>query len=127
YFDSVHLIADEQKLSALRVELLDLLPSDSARLRDWLRDNRVVFPGCEGEVAAQMMRLAKQALNGSSTDMSELRPVVVSNAGSKPAASKPRKRPLDLLAASGGVPEPQHQRQRHEQVDETAPLQLALF
>jgi len=125
YLDTVHIITDDQKLSVLRTELLKLLQASPASLGDWLRDNRVVFPGCEMEVAAQIMRLAKQALNSSPADMIELRPVVVSATQRKPATSKPRKRQPDLLAVPDEVP--QRKRQQSERLDETAPLQLALF
>jgi hypothetical protein len=126
YFDSVHLIADEQKLSALRVELLDLLQSDSARLRDWLRDSRAVFPGCEAEVAAHMIHLA-QGTNSDLVNVIPLRPVAVSAQLRKSPTSKSRKRQPDLMAVPDEVEDVQHKRQRREQVDETAPLQLALF
>jgi hypothetical protein len=121
----VHIITDDQKLSVLRAELFTLLQASPASLRDWLRDNRVVFPGCEIEVVAQIMRLANQISNSSPADMIELRPVVVSAAQRKPATSKPRKRQPDLLAVPDDVPMPK--RQQPERVDETAPLQLALF
>jgi len=123
YLDTVHIITDDQKLSVLRAELLKLLPAGSASLGDWLRDNRVVFPGCEAEVAAQIMRLAKQVSNSSPTNLVELHPVRVSPKSSKPAASKTRR--LDLLAVPDEVPQPK--RQQSERLDETAPLQLALF
>jgi hypothetical protein len=125
YLDKVHIITDDQKLSVLQTELLTLLQASPASLGDWLRDNRVVFPGCEMEVAAQIMRLAKQALNSSPAHMIELRPVVVSATQRKPATSKPRKRQPDLLAVPDEVP--QRKRQQSERLDETAPLQLALF
>jgi hypothetical protein len=125
YLDSVHIITDDQKLSVLRAELLRLLQASPASLGDWLRDNHVVFPGCEMEVAAQIMWLAKQALNSNPADMIELRPVVVSAAQRKPAPSKPRKHQPDLLAVPDAASETQP---RHpERFEETAPLQLALF
>ena len=123
YLDTVHIITDDQKLSVLRAELLKLLPAGSASLGDWLRDNRVVFPGCEAEVAAQIMRLAKQVSNSSPTNLVELHPVSVSPKSSKPAAAKTRR--LDLLAVPDEAP--QRKRQQSERLDETAPLQLALF
>jgi hypothetical protein len=124
YLDGVHIIADEQTPSTLRAELLSLLQAGSARLRDWLRENRVVFPGCEAEVAAHIIRLA-QGTNRDPVNVIPLRPAAVSAKSRKSAASKTRR--LDLLAAPDDAPEPQHQRQHREQVDETAPLQLALF
>jgi hypothetical protein len=121
YLDSVHIITDDQKLAMLRTGLLTLLQASPAHLMDWLRDNRVVFPGCEMEVATQIMRLAKQAFNSSPADRIELRPVVVSATQRKPTASKPRKRQPDLLAV------PETQSGHPERFEETAPLQLALF
>jgi hypothetical protein len=123
YLDTVHIIIDDQKLSVLREELLKLLQASPARLEDWLRDNRVIFPGCEAEVAAQIMRLAKQVSNSSPTNIVELHPVMVSTKSRKPAASKTRR--LDLLAVPDDAPQPK--RQQPERLDETAPLQLALF
>jgi hypothetical protein len=123
YLDTVHIITDDQKLSVLCAELLKLLQASPAHLRDWLHDNRVVFPGCETEVAAQIMRLAKQVLNRSPANIVELHPVKVSTKSRKPAASKTR--PLDLLAVPDEAP--QRKRQQPERLDETAPLQLALF
>ena len=111
----------------LHAELIDLLQENPARLCDWLRDNRVVFPGCEGEVAANITRLAKQALNGGTVNSIQLRPVVVSAPSSKPAASKSHKRKADLLAVPDDMREPQSKHRSNEQVDETAPMQLALF
>ena len=124
YLDGVHIITDEQQLFALSVELLDRVQSDSARLVEWLRDNRVVFPGCEAEVAARIISLA-QGTNSDPVNGIPLRPVAVSAKSRKSAASKPRR--LDLLAVPDDAPAPQPKRQRHEQVDETSPLQLALF
>ena len=123
YLDSVHIITNDQKLSMLRTELLTLLQASPAHLRDWLRDNRVVFPGCETEVAAQIMRLAKQISNSSSATVVDLHPVKVSPKPRKPAAAKTRR--LDLMAVPDDAPQPK--RQQPERVAETAPLQLALF
>jgi hypothetical protein len=123
YLDSVHIITDDQKLSMLRTELLMLLQASPAHLRDWLRDNRVVFPGCETEVATQIMRLAKQISNSSSATVVDLHPVKDSTKPSKPAAAKTRR--LDLMAVPDDAPQPK--RQQPERVAETAPLQLALF
>jgi len=127
YLDSVHIIADDQKLSALHAELLDVLQSESARVCDWLRDNRVVFPGCESEVAAQIIRLGKHASGSSSANSIELHPIAVSAALRKPAPSKPRKRQPDLLAVPDERSESQMSREHREPHGETTPLQLALF
>ncbi len=122
YLDGVHIITDEQQLFTLRVELLDRVQSDSARLVEWLRDNRVVFPGCESEVAAHILSLA-QGTNSEPVNVIPLRSVAVSAKSRKPAASKTRR--LDLLAVPDDASQPK--RQQPERLDETAPLQLALF
>jgi hypothetical protein len=61
YLETVHIVADESRLTALRAELADLLAQEPDRVLTWLRDNRVVFPGCEEEVAAQLIRLTQDA------------------------------------------------------------------
>jgi len=122
YLDTVHIITDDQKLSMLRGELLTLLQAGSTGLRDWLRDNRVVFPGCETEVAARIVGLV-QGTHHDPVNVIPLHPVAVSAKSRKPAASKTRR--LDLLAVPDDAPQPQ--RQQPERLDETAPLQLALF
>lgn len=127
YLDGVHIVTDEAKLTALHAELFDLLPVSPVLLSDWLRDNRVVFPGCEAEVAAHLVQLATQTLNDITTNSIELRPVATSTRLKQPAVSKARKRQPDLMALPDELEEVQHKRQRHEQVDETTPLQLALF
>jgi len=125
YLDTVHIITDDQKLSVLRAELFNLLPANPARLGDWLHDNRVVFPGCETEVAAQIMLLAKHVSNSNPANIVELHPVMVSAKSRKPATSKARQ--PNLLAVPDEIEEVQPKRLRHEKVDDTAPLQLALF
>jgi hypothetical protein len=69
------------------------------------------------------MRLTIQALSNGPTQMIEMRPIVVSTKSRKPATSKPRR--LDLMAVPDDEPQPK--RQQPERLDETAPLQLALF
>ncbi len=93
YLDTVHIIPDEQKLSALRVELLDLLQTSPSRVQIWLSDNRVVFPGCEAEVAAQLLLLTRQALDSSLAHVSDLRPVVVRTKARKSMAAQTRPKP----------------------------------
>ena len=122
YLDTVHIVTDDQKLSMLRAELLTLLQAGSTSLRDWLRDNRMVFPGCETEVAACIASLV-QGTHRDPVNVIPLHPVAVSAKSRKPAASKTRR--LDLLAVPDDAPQPQ--RQQPERLDETAPLQLALF
>jgi hypothetical protein len=106
----------------LRAELLTLLQAGSAGLRDWLRDNRVVFPGCETEVTARIVSLV-QGTNRDPVNVIPLHPVTVSAKSRKSAAAKTRR--LDLLTVPDDAPQPK--RQQPERLDETAPLQLALF
>lgn len=122
YLDTVHIITDDQKLSMLRGELLTLLQAGSTGLRDWLRDNRVVFPCCETEVAVCIVSLV-QGTHRDPVNVITLRPIAVSAKSRKPAASRTRR--LDLLAAPEDAPQPK--RQQPEHLDDTAPLQLALF
>ncbi len=122
YLDTVHIVTDDQKLSMLRAELLTLLQTGSTGLRDWLRDNRVVFPGCETEVAACIVSLV-QGTHRDPVNVIPLHPVTVSAKSRKSAAAKTRR--LYLLAVPDDVPQPKHQQPEH--LDETAPLQLALF
>jgi hypothetical protein len=122
YLDGVHIVTDEAKLAALHTELFDLLQTSPVRLCDWLRDHHVVFPGCEEEVAAHTLRLM-QAANSDPVNVIPVRPVVVSAKSRKPATSKSRR--LDLMAVPDDAPQPK--RQQPERLDETAPLQLALF
>jgi hypothetical protein len=122
YLDTVHIIIDDQKLFILRAELLTLLPAASARLVKWMRNNRFVFPGCEEEVAAHILRLMQMGYSDL-VNVLPVRPVVVSAKSRKPAASKSRR--LDLLAVPEDTPQPKCQ--PSERLDETAPLQLALF
>jgi hypothetical protein len=59
YLDTVRLIVDEQRWAALQTELLDRLAADQDHLCEWLRDNRIVFPGCEQEVAERLTALMR--------------------------------------------------------------------
>ena len=65
YLDTVHLIADDTRLARLRNELLAKLTDGvlegvalQAWVCAWLKDNRVVFAGCEAEVAAKLITLS---------------------------------------------------------------------
>ena len=125
YLDSVQIVVDEQRLSTLYAELIDLLNDHPASLAGWLRDKRVVFPGCEDEVAAEIIRLAQHKTDRGADNILYLNPI--STTPSTPAPGRTRKRQPDLLAVPDDVPEAQSRRQRRESVSETAPLQLALF
>jgi hypothetical protein len=58
YLETVHLIADEAAWERLRAELLTMLDGGTLeQIAVWLSDHRVVFPGCEAEVAAKVIAL----------------------------------------------------------------------
>ncbi len=59
YFDRVQIVMGSGKRARLRAELHDLLHTHPERVRDWLRQHQVVFPGCEAEVAARLKALAE--------------------------------------------------------------------
>ncbi|MBK8024584.1 MAG: hypothetical protein IPK19_24960 [Chloroflexi bacterium] len=59
YLETVHLIHDAGRFAALRAELTALLTAEPDRLCAWLRDNRIVFPGCEEEVAERLLALQR--------------------------------------------------------------------
>lgn len=120
YLDSVVLVVGKT-WERLKPELIALIQENPARLCDWLRDNKVVFPGCETEVAAKLVAFAEPV----SAEVIQPAPVAVSPKPSKRTISKPRKR--DLLAAPEDLPMPPPKLMRREALDETAPLQLALF
>ncbi|MBC7794434.1 MAG: hypothetical protein H7Z43_12080 [Clostridia bacterium] len=58
YLETVHLIADETAWVKLRAKLLMMLDgSTTEQITAWLTEHRVVFPGCEAEVAAKVVSL----------------------------------------------------------------------
>ena len=89
YLDSVHIISDNHKRAKLQAQLLQavrngVLREDGTRdvmgvgevdfglsntheeklirwVQAWLKQHRVVFAGCEGEVAREIVHMAKQA------------------------------------------------------------------
>jgi hypothetical protein len=89
YLETVHIIADPARFARLQAQLLQVLEhgvknDDGTRqvmglhdpgwlpdhetwlanwVRSWLRQERVVFAGCEDEVAGEIIRRAKTALN----------------------------------------------------------------
>ena len=59
YLETVHLVTDEAAWAKGRAELLALLDGGTVdEIAAWLTDHRIVFPGCEAEVAAKMVALA---------------------------------------------------------------------
>lgn len=123
YLDGVHIIADQTKVTTLYAELMELLQSNPIHLCNWLHNNRVVFPGYEGEVATQIM----QILSGDTTGTIQLHPVVVKPRSSKPTTAKSRKRQPDLLAVPDEVSKTAAKQRSLEQGEATTPLQLVLF
>jgi hypothetical protein len=110
YLETVHIVADDSRLTALRAELANLLAENSPdRVLTWLRDNRVVFPGCEEEVAAQLIRLTQET---APEITHEPPPVIVMPLPTK-TRSAPMKRAEPVRAAAF-----------HQQPE---PLQLTLF
>ncbi|MDX1993679.1 MAG: DUF6094 domain-containing protein, partial [bacterium] len=89
YLNTVHILADTNQFTRLQMELLTILTNGAADetthvlgmfdslftqdpqhemalqgwLQSWLKEYRLVFTGCEVEVAAQIIRLAKQTLD----------------------------------------------------------------
>ncbi len=63
YLERVHLVADPAHWLELQGELAAALAAghDADGLTAWLRRERVVFPGCEAEVCAEVLRLAEVA------------------------------------------------------------------
>ncbi len=58
YLETVHLIADEIEWARVRAELLMLLDGGAApEIAAWLIEHRVVFPGCEMDVAEKLLSL----------------------------------------------------------------------
>ena len=59
YLETVHIVTDEAQWTQRRAELLALLAGTAAEgIVAWLTEHRVVFPGCEREVAEQLLTLA---------------------------------------------------------------------
>ena len=135
YLDDVHIVADSGQFAKLQARLIDLLlngehddnadvqatvglrHADSAtypahrekltrRVASWLKRERVVFTGCEAEVAEDLLRLSVTALKLGTA-----------------SARKP-----DLMAAPTGEPlPPLRVLPRPEVQDTEAPRQLALL
>ncbi|MCC6805765.1 MAG: hypothetical protein IT319_22980, partial [Anaerolineae bacterium] len=79
YLDSVTLIVSETQWRTLRLELIELAVSGASQtaLSDWLSANRVVFPGCEREVASRLQELViADGLKAASEPAEEAKPSV---------------------------------------------------
>jgi len=112
YLDTVTLIMDGAKWRKLRAELLDRVADETeTELCDWLRENRIVFPGCEAEVSTRLRELVSGK--------------AVIAAAIPAEQPEPRVRPVTPKHKPGGkiVPFP-----KPESVYDDAPArQLALF
>lgn len=121
YLRTVHIVADARHLAKLQARLLvvlesgvqnddgtrlviglgdaDWLPAHEAKLvawvRGWLKRERVVFSGCEDEVAAEIVRRARIAL-----EIAPVRVVPREN-GRQPdrTISMPQRQPADDMQA----------------------------
>jgi len=59
YLETVHLVADDALWMQRRAELLTMLDGGTSdAIAGWLAEHRIVFPGCEAEVAAKIVTLA---------------------------------------------------------------------
>jgi hypothetical protein len=142
YLETVHLVADEARFVKLQAQLFevlthgvnkddstsriigvcreDWLPQHQPPLTNWisawLKRERIVFTGCEDEVAAQLVQRALTALKP--TAVEPIKPLLV---------KRPRR---DLLRLPGDVgevaPTPASFRPRQSQTEGSA-VQLALF
>lgn len=165
YLDNVHIIADSSQYAKLQAKLLIALtegvPNDDGKrrvlgmrdpdftqtptheatlthwARGWLKEQRLVFTGCEAEVAEHIISLAKhalgmvagqsengQVLNETSRDKNAANPLP-QKAMRKPA-SKPVKRKFNLLALPDELAETPSSRPLTAP-EELAVQQLALF
>jgi superfamily II DNA or RNA helicase len=145
YLDGVCILADEDQMMALEAslcvtlmngasdeqvsglcdpEFAQSLAHEQALVRwvsEWLKQQRIVFPGCEDEAAAKIVFLAKAALNRASLPMS---------ATPLAKASSPKPQPevhpnniIDLTQR----PEFERLAERQSDVDAAPLRQLALF
>jgi len=110
YLETVHLIADDAAWQRLKAELLTMLDGGTqAEISTWLTEHRIVFPGCETEVAANIITLAGN------------------NADTKP----PKREPPRPVAAPKRKREPERQPNsfpyREPAYEEALTQQLALF
>ena len=88
---------------------------------NWLKQHRVVFPGCEVEAAGKIVTLAKEALN--------LSPLETSTASlSQPRSTKPQsqERPNNIIDLTQR-PEFERLVERQSEGDDVPLRQLALF
>ncbi len=66
YLDTVTLIMDGAKWRKLKTEAITRAADETeAELCDWLRETRIVFPGCETEVATRLVELVSATVRES--------------------------------------------------------------
>jgi len=110
YLETVNLIADDAAWQRLKAELLTMLDGGThAEISTWLTEHRVVFPGCETEVAAKIITLAG---NNADTKPPKREPP-------RPVAAPKRKREPERRPNSFPYREPAY--------EEALTQQLALF
>ena len=113
YLDSVSLIGDARRWIKLKREGIALVEAGKpqADLCAWLTDNRIVFPGCEAEVAAKLVEWTPtKAPDAPVLHIEPRRPVVLE--------AKPKRKPQSKIVAF-----PQTETLR----DDAPVKQLALF
>jgi hypothetical protein len=163
YLDGVHLVHDESKRAKLQAKLLATLtdgvqdddgtysvvglrdpdfmkyPVHAEKLiryvRGWLKQNRVVFMGCEGEAAAKIVDLAQQALGLTPIQLDVFQAMQDAQDEALPlelsAPHQPKRRKkVDILAVPDDTPEataPKRPLASKRPQDEAEPVQLAMF
>ena len=98
YLETVHLIADDAAWQRLKAELLTMLDGGTqAEISTWLTKHRIVFPGCEAEVAAKIITLATSEVETESQKPQPPRPVAAAKRKREPERqphSFPRREPV---------------------------------
>jgi hypothetical protein len=113
YLDSVSLIGDVNRWAKLKREAIALVEAGKSPtdLCAWLTENKAVFPGCEGEVAAKLVEwMPTKAPDAPLLHIEARRPVVLE--------AKPKRKPQSKIVAF-----PQTETLR----DDAPVKQLALF
>ncbi len=98
YLETVHLIADHAAWQRLRAELLLMLNVGTpTQISTWLTEHRVVFPGCEAEVAVKIVALVASNSDTESQKPEPPHPVVVPKRKREPERQQnsfPRREPV---------------------------------
>ncbi len=96
FLDTVHVVFDSDKWESLRKELLERLAGEPDHLCEWLREQRIVFPGCEQEVAERLTALMQ--------DRAEEQPQRVIEPSPAPPVRKPRGEVIPFRRPDTSVP-----------------------